>query len=57
MSFIKQMVSSRAINCLDHKPVPSQLEFSKLTSADNSFCLMLLTVILSMLNNTGRKSD
>ena len=57
MSFIKQRVSSRAINCVDHKPVPSQLEFSKLTSADNSFCLMLLTVILSMLNNTGRKSD
>ena len=57
MSFMKQRVSLRAINCVDHKPVPSQVEFSKLISVDNSFCLMLLTVILSKLNNTGRKSD
>ena len=41
VSHIKQRVSSRAVNCVDHKHVPSQLEFSKLTGADDSFCLGL----------------
>ena len=42
VSHIKQRILFRAVNCVDHKPVPSQLEFSKLTSADNSFCLGLI---------------
>ena len=41
VSRIKQRVSSRAVNCISHKLVPSQLEFSKLTDADDSCCLRL----------------
>ena len=60
--FLTSKVSSKAVECVvDHKPVPSQLEFLKLTSADDSFCLGLTsiapTIILSMLNKTVRKND
>ena len=34
---VEQRVSSRAVNYVDHKPVPSKLEFSKLIAADDSF--------------------
>ena len=39
--YIRQRVSSRTINCVDHKPVLLQLELSKLTGADDTFCLGL----------------
>ena len=58
VSHIKQRVSSRAVNCVDHKPLPLQPEFSKLTSADDSFCLGLTSlVILFMLSKTKQKTD
>ena len=41
VSRIKQRVSATPVNCVNHKSVPSQLEFSKLTGADDSFCLGL----------------
>ena len=38
---VKQRVSSRAANCVNHKTVPLKLEFSKLIGEDDSFCLGL----------------
>ena len=52
------LTSNRAINCVDHMPLPLQRVFLKLTGADDSFCLGLFsTIILFMLNKTKQKTD
>ena len=46
-SHMKQWLSFRAISCVDHKPLPLQLEFSKLKGAGDSFCLWLCSIRLN----------